>query len=509
MEKTKIIFIAIPLVIYFFDFGETGRFHASRDNQIADLKQKLDEANKRIELLNESSSKARIEAQEKIANLEEDIARLRRELDDRAQASNQDVADWVQRVQGLTARINQLLERYLPYECIKNIQNREFSAAAEKLELLKQNGASTADIVNQVYGGIIENVRLLNDFGKSISDIRLAMLVYGPLVDTLSRNTVNSHIYDFIDLFKSVENKFGFIPIQLLLGQNARETLAVKFKLRKVIKQAGSNILKDVMLNNTITTELNNAMFTIDSDLFFETISDAMEHLYDRMDTKKMFDYLRKFESLSQALDGYRALFYALKNGNNGDLHTEWIVELAFDIVELRKRDNYANVDSNIKDRFERLKEDLPKSLSALAFSRDSNVCLKNVENQEYLYASSIEDNKDRRKVFTSSIKYCTASWTIKRVGGHLSITNVNKNEHLYVSVYFNYRMFTYIANGNVFQNKWKIIPHPSGVRIMNLVYDGISIAAIGDSKVNGVKQDEIRNQNGIWEVEECHLSCP
>lgn len=486
------------MVIFILDFGETGGFQSSRDNQIADLKQKLDKALRTIELLNESGSNARIEAQETISSLERNIAELRRELDDRTQASNRDVTVWEQRVQGLTAQVSQLLERCLPYDCIKNIQNREFRAAAEKLELLKQNEAVTADIVNQVYGGRIENVRLLNDFGKSIGDANLALLVYKPLVDTLSTNTVNIHIDDLIDLFKSVENKAN--------GAQDGKAFTVKMKLRNLIKQAGTKALKDAMLNNQLTTELNKAMLTIDSNLFFEVIVGAMENIYGLIDARKMLDYIKKFESLPQTLDGYTALFNTMKNANRGWPSDE-LVELTFDIKELRKRNNYNSVDWNIRQRFETLKDGMPKSLSALAFSANGNVCLKNAEYDEYLTAAApYQYDKDRREVKTSTTKSCAASWTIERDGGHVSIKNADKNECLFPSRSYHYNsIFTYIPNSHVRQNKWKIIYHQSGVRITNLVKDQ-SIAAYANSNVHGVAPGRSSGLNDIWEMEECNL---
>lgn len=113
-----------------------------------------------------------------------------------------------------------------------------------------------------------------------------------------------------------------------------------------------------------------------------------------------------------------------------------------------------------VRDRFEQLKNKLLPSLSALVFA--SQVCLKNVEFDKYLYAAG--DNSkfgnERRQVFIwkkcERAPFACCEIT-RKYEESSSITNVCRDEYLIYSE-SNDRLFAWIPNEDVSNNKCEIV---------------------------------------------------
>lgn len=470
MKETKLILcVAIAMAVSLFDFGESSNFRP------------------RVSKFNDS-----------------EISTLKRNLNHRncgsiSIISSQKSADR-KRVHELTAQVNDLLKQILTCNCIKKTESSEFAAAEEKLKQFEQNHEMVAYIVNKGHNNRSENIRLLSDFGESLASKQVTIKVYKPLPDTISANTVNNDIDEIIGLLRSMDTKF--------INQSN--------KLRDTIKIVLA-ILTDAIIDNKLTTKLNEELYTVDSKSFYDAITIAMDSIYGKVSTTHILDYIRRFEYLSHGMDGYAALFYQMRK-NSSNLYTDEMVELAFHIQEYQMQANYANVVWAVRGRFEKLRDDLPKSLAALAFS--DSVCIKNVKYNEYLFAGRVTRDSDRRYAFTwkPGNQVCQASWQIKREHGKLTIKNVNHNEYLFFSSYYDdppSGIYTWIPNEYIPQDSWRIESTPDGVRIQNWREKSLYIAAIDQSYQNterryvvAAKEDQRYSRNDHWELEECNFKC-
>lgn len=511
MKATKlIIFTAISLAIFCFDFGEADEFGSN--DHIAELLLKLDAALETIEQLKEYDTKTDIVWHNKITMLQSNIGSLSRELHYRDQISLAKMADWEQRAVNLTRQIDDISVLMLITYCSKYIQNGDFDEAEDKLIGFEANETIVASIVNRVYNGRSKHIRLLNDFGESLKDIELRLKVYKPLAYAIRPNTLSNDMDEIINLALSVDSEINALP---RTDDNIRnEAIAVKNKLRHTIEIVYSEVLKDAILNNKTTANISLAVFHIHPDLFFDAITIAMDSIYGKVPTTHILDYIRRFKHAAQGMDGYAALFYKMKNAN-GNLHTDEMVELAFYIHEYRNRRifirNSRFVLSSIR-RFEKLKDELPKSLSVLAFSK--RVCIKNNQYPEYLFVGA-DTKYDQRYAFTSkrSTPLCQARWKIERKNGKLSIKNAYYNEYLFISN--DNKLFTWIPKyGAIRNSNWRIISTPSGVMLQTMVDESTYITASMDffrqdrRHVIAANADERNGHNDHWELEECDWKC-
>lgn len=542
MKKTTKILLAISMAIFICDSAVSGgSFMRSTDSQIANLKSKLNKAYDTIALLNQSNSDVYSESQQKISILESNIDRLRRELDDRNQNSAQNIAVWEERVQNLTAQLNELSERILPYDCIKNIEAQQFDAAEKKLQVLRQNETIIADIIKRVYSGRMVNLPLLNNFGKSQRDIQMKLMVYKSLANAL-KDTDDGNVLDVVNLVNSVN---GEIINQNNVPNDMKEqAIVVKNKLRDIIIKMAARILWRSMLDNTISSNSivndisNRTLYTVDNDLFFDVMTDVVNNMYGSLNTKRILANIENYIDLRCRMDGFTALFYRMKNENN-IMYSEEMVDLVFHIHTVKRENNYDMVPLMIRNRFEMIKNELPQSLSALAFA--SSVCLKNRGFDEYLYAD--EDTKDRYRrevrTFVNVKQDSKAKWKIERhQDGDLSIKNVKYDEYLcYSTVYALYDLydlsekslwrsfysFTHIPKTNIPENRWRFISTSDGLKIMSmhdkelalLAIDSFHIFSKNPSNVYagakylwgrmGPMEHTWPDQNYLWKVEECN----
>ncbi len=167
---------------------------------------------------------------------------------------------------------------------------------------------------------------------------------------------------------------------------------------------------------------------------------------------------------------------------------------------------------------FEELKSKLPESIKNAVFS--SKVCIKNLYQNEYLYAASSDFNYDdkRRRVFTwipRDKKDGELKWKIEPYGDSYSIMNVGFNEYLYAVLDdLNYdkdrrRVFTWVPGGKDEQSLWRVEPYGDDIYIMNVKSKEYLYAA------DYAKYDDNRRRvftwipgeyirQGTWKIENC-----
>ncbi|WP_264705646.1 ankyrin repeat domain-containing protein [Wolbachia endosymbiont (group A) of Gymnosoma rotundatum] len=292
-------------------------------------------------------------------------------------------------------------------------------------------------------------------------------------------------------------------------------------KLRYSIKSVAKEKLKDGMLHNSYSSvnELANEIYKSDGKLFDDIIKGVINDVYGRVDTKEILSYVRSHNNAGQRISGYVAVFDAMQR--NDDLNNSAIFKLAYSIKEAMSFDKYSSLDSGRKSELERLKNKLPESLRNAVFS--SKVCIKNIYQNEYLYAANSCFNYDsnRRRVFTWILKGALTDkfkWKIKLDGDNFNIVNAEFNENLYAaSDYFNYdndrrMVFTWVSGGGVARDVWMIKPDGNNCSIMNVKLKEHLYAA------DYSKYDKDRRSvftwipggkvtQGVWKIEDCGSS--
>lgn len=518
MQGTQlIIFIGIATAIFCFNFGKSHKFDSSQSEKIAELKEYLNAALETIKQLNEYDNSTLHDPWPLTISMREIIAKeivaLNRELNDRYQINPQKMIEWEQRTEDLTTDVDLIAERMLTTYCIDRLLlDRGFEACEKKLTQFAANETIIENIVSYVYyykfDGRSKNIRLLNDFGQNLNDVQLILEVYKPLADLINANTLNNGIDELIDLALSVDKKI----IRRISADKIRdEGIDVKNKLRDTIKRMLAKVLKDAVFDNEIPANLS-MVYAVDRDLFFDAITLAMDSIYDTVSTTHILDCLKSFEMAAQTIDGYTALFYKMKY-----FHSDEMVELAFHIQEFRKQSissNYSRLVWDLRRRFEKLKYEFPKSLSALAFS--DSVCMRNYQNGEYMVAAKYTDDSDDRRFVLTLDAFTPAdhgTWKIERKNGKLSIKNDFYQEYLFFSKHdvHNYTMFTWRhPKYDINENNWRIISTRTGVKLQSVVDESVYIASSEKLfkedryHVIAAHADETIGRNDHWVLEEC-----
>lgn len=322
--------------------------------------------------------------------------------------------------------------------------------------------------------------------------------------------------YKMIEVVESVKNEI--INQVDTLSNVKRWAKSFVEKLRYSIKSVAKEKLKDGMLHNrySLVNELVNEIYKSDGKLFDDIIKGVINDVYGRVDTKKILSCVRSHGNIAQLISGYVAVFDAMQRNN--DLNNGAVFKLAYYIKETMEMENYRDVHQEKRSELERLKNKLPESVRNAVFS--SKVCIKNIYQNEYLYAadSCFNYDNDRRMVFTwiqKNEKNDKFRWKIRPDGDNFNIVNAEFNENLYASSnYFNYdndrrMVFTWVPGGGVARDVWKIEPDGDNCSIRNVELKEYSYAA------DYGKYDKDRRRvftwipggkvtQGIWRIEDC-----
>ncbi|WP_264336995.1 ankyrin repeat domain-containing protein [Wolbachia endosymbiont (group B) of Chorthippus brunneus] len=291
-------------------------------------------------------------------------------------------------------------------------------------------------------------------------------------------------------------------------------------ELRYSIKSVAQEKLKDGVLHDRYgsVNRLANEIYRSDGKLFDDIIKGVINDVYGKVDTKKILSFVRNHGHIDQLISGYIAVFDAMQK--SGDLNDNVIFKLAYYIKEAMEMENYPNVPLEKRSNLEKLKGRLPESVKNIVFA--SKVCIKNIYQNEYLYAAVDCFNYDteRRRAFTwiPGKNDKQGVWKIQRYGDNFGIVNVEFNEHLYAaSNYFNYdndrrMVFTWIPGGRVTQGVWKIEPNGNECNIRNVEHNEYLYAA-DYAKYDKDKRSVFtwipggKVTQGVWKIEDCGSS--
>ncbi|MGL9761743.1 MAG: ankyrin repeat domain-containing protein [Wolbachia sp.] len=319
---------------------------------------------------------------------------------------------------------------------------------------------------------------------------------------------------DAFKMIKQVEFLKKEVVNQANIPSNAKRLIGSCISsLRDSIKNAGKKMLKDGMLNdlNASTIKLVDGVYNFDKKLFGEAIKEAVNDVYWQVGVEKVLRFIRSHRYIGQFIPGYIAVFDKIPK-NDGAMF-----KLAYYIKETMDMGNYSKVNSEKRSDLERLKNKLPESVKNLVFS--SEVCIKNVKYDEYLYAASYAPyDRYRRRVFTgiSGGRVKADEWKIENSGNGFYIKNIVRGEYLYAAdsyKYDSYRryVFTWHTKGRVGdQSQWKIELDGGNCHIKNVQY-GEYLYAADSYKYDSYRryvftwhtQDRVGDQSR-WKIEDC-----
>ncbi|MFP3016488.1 MAG: ankyrin repeat domain-containing protein [Wolbachia sp.] len=288
------------------------------------------------------------------------------------------------------------------------------------------------------------------------------------------------------DAFKMIK-QVGFLKKEVVnqanIPSNAKRLVeSCISSLRDSIKSAAKKVLKEGILHSrsASTIELIDKVYNFDERLFNEAIKEAVNDTYAGVGIGGILRFIRSHHYIGQFIPGYIAAFDKIPKNDGATF------KLAYYIKETMEMGDYSKVSLEKRSDLERLKNKLPESVRNAVFS--SEVCIKNVEYSEYLYAASYAPyDSERRRVFTgiSGGRVKADEWKIENSGNGFYIKNIVRGEYLYAAKdYFNYdndrrRVFTWIprdVKNDKF--KWEIKPDGNNVYIKNIEHQEYLYAA-------------------------------
>ncbi|KAG4067999.1 hypothetical protein HA402_010685 [Bradysia odoriphaga] len=388
-----------------------GGFVRPGQQQVKELKEKVDELQDQIKLLLESSSANKTSLQNKISVLQDEIKDLKGQLDNSESASTDTINEMDRQIQDLTAQINRLTLRYLPDDCVRDIQQRRFADAEKKLKIIADKD-ETEDIIRRVYTHKEENILLLTDFAKSLTDKATALLIYKYLADEIKSHR-DSEPIKVVILYQSIHQTF---PNPILdtstrgtveeasrsLMRTAREMIELKFTndiFNKDRCKAGLSFAINMALR---------AVIEYSHDLFIELINNIVSEVYaEKFDD--IFECVSGSEFFELRIVALSATFYKMKKVDK--LYKPEVFKLAAHIRDTMNAGSYAGVLLNVREYFGKVKTSLPTVVVNIMFS--TKVCIKNTEYDHYLFASSSVSG-NQRKVFIKSGLDNEAYWKLE-----------------------------------------------------------------------------------------------
>ncbi|QMV46176.1 hypothetical protein HC358_03815 [Wolbachia pipientis] len=311
-----------------------------------------------------------------------------------------------------------------------------------------------------------------------------------------------------------------------------------KSKISSMVKSIVKKDLEDSILNNSpLATSTTNGICNLDKKLCGEAMKEAVNGVYEKVDTKKMLRLIHDCSSITQSVQGYVAVFDAMQRKN--DLNNNAVFKLAYYVKEIMEKDNCRSLHPEERSNLEELKSKLPESVKNVVFS--SEVCIKNVKFNEYLYAVDFESNRElklstsdenRRQVFTwgagekpTEHGIQQGLWEIGLDGYNLYIKNVGYHgEYLYAALdSLNYdkvrrKVFTWTPQTKDSQSAWKAEPYGDNVYIMNVKQNEYLYAAEFKRSDNDGRRRHVftwipqtKDSQFVWKVEDCgstHKGC-
>ncbi len=340
-------------------------------------------------------------------------------------------------------------------------------------------------------------------------------------ISALSRTLQNNLLLSGYD--RDVINQCS----ELMMNEENNQQSKVSSMVKSIIKMDLEN---SMLSNSPLTNSLTNGICNLDKKLCGEAMKEAVNDVYEKVDTKKMLRFIHDCSSITQSVQGYVAVFDAMQK--KSDLNNNAVFKLAYYVKEIMEKDNCRSLRPEERSHLEELKSKLPESVKNVVFS--SKVCIKNVKFNEYLYAVDFESNRElklsaddtnRRQVFTwgpgtkpTEHGIQQGLWKIEPDGYNLYIKNVGyHSEYLYAALdSLNYdearrRVFAWTPKTKDSQSVWKVEPYGDNVYIMNIKQNEYLYAT--DFKRNDADEKrryvftwipQTKDSQFVWKVEDC-----
>jgi len=419
----------------FPNLGDGGFVPPDR-KKIEELKEKVDELENQIKILTESSSADKTTLKNKIVLLQEDIKALKDQLANSESATTDKINEMARQMQDLTEEIKRLTIRYLPDDCVRDIQAKRFAEAEKKLKIIAEED-ELVDIFDRVYTRQEENIPLLDELANSLNDKNISILIYKYLAGEVKSHR-DSDVMKVMRLYESMNQIFPS-PIGDSSIKDTVETTSRKFmNLLKDMTQSKFtyDIFNGDFCKASTTSDVNYVLHAIGKfsrEMFMQLIDNIVLEIYgDRLD--EIFECISSSEFVELRIVASSVIFLKLRK--KSQLDKPVVFKLAACIKGTMDLGNYVNVAPAVKDDFEKVKIGLPKVVVNIVFS--SKVCVKNLRNNEYLYATDYLKDSERRYVYTwmkdTEKRFDQAYWKFEmQKDYYFRIKNHKFNEYMHL----------------------------------------------------------------------------
>ncbi|XP_062708861.1 uncharacterized protein LOC134288333 [Aedes albopictus] len=514
--------------------GDDGFTRPPPGTTVTNLENEMKKMKEDIDKLLQSAN-ITAEDKERLSGLEDTVKKLQKLIDDQRLELEQKIENLQSLVEVLLATIDTLrielddvkrkalLEeedeklRRLPSECIEAIKSHDFTTAVSKLQEIEKDSTINM-IVNRVYDHHVSNFDLILQFAEVVNVKQRSFLVYKALGYEMEINEHRDPI-KMIELIKRLRNVI--INNQNTSAQTKRDAQSFENSLQNSIKIVSKEKLKHALLNDVYETNdikiLSNSVYGISDKLFGSLITEVVNEIYGRMDTKKLLKYLSIHSYIQQSIPGYAAVFNKIRNSNNDTLFN-----IAYCIKNAMTASTYASLDSENKSTLDQIRNSLPKSVRNAAFA--TKVCIENKKYPKNLFASGkYFHDRLRRMVFTwmphdkREDRVNEDKWNLIRTGESFYFFNVAHQEYMYApSEYDEYKegnerrkVFTWAADESFESCKWNMEPIGDDVYIKNVVRSEYLYTS-NTNKHENVNQKVftwipgVPVDNGVWTIVDC-----
>ncbi|XP_062543389.1 uncharacterized protein LOC134210950 [Armigeres subalbatus] len=503
-------------------------------DKVKELENEMKKMKEDIRKLLETSSLSE-EDRSRLARLESSVEILQKLLDAQRLQSREKMEELEKMIQGLIGTIKILMREIdelknraaandeekklngLPLECIAAVKSHDFVTAERKLQEINDDSRINM-IVNKVYEYQQSNFDLVLKFGDSISDKHRSLLIFKALNYELLSNG-HKDAQRMIKLIESLRK--GILNQPSSSSQLKQETQVFENELINSLKPVVKEKLKNGMLNNYYETNveittLSNSVYRISAELFRNLLTEVVNEVYGRIDTKRLLFYVRSHTFLEQTISGYDAVFRKIRYSNNDSLFS-----LAYYVKDAIASTNYARLDAYSKSTLNNIKNSLPVSVRNAVFS--SKVCIVNVKYPKNLYASGkYLHDRPRRHVFTAmpgnnEVGNQEDRWTLKRENDYFFIYNVAHREYMYSpSDYKDFKqgkdrrkVFTWTAGDSFDSCRWYIEPFGDNVEIKSVerseyLYTSNTYTHKRYNQKMFTWIPKAPVGNGLWKIEDC-----
>lgn len=284
----------------------------------------------------------------------------------------------------------------------------------------------------------LDMIKLLFEMIKAKDNSSLKMIKE---IDSLRRKIINqqnipSNVRSFVDSYVS----------------DAVQTVAKE--LRDNVSMHGC----------TAITEFGDKIYNFNKELFKEIIKEFISVVYGKtLNSDEILECINSYHHTEEKIYSYIALLDKMKSKNH--LSNNTVFKLAYNVKEI--------IESGEKYDLREVKNRLPGCVRNVVFP--SEVCIRNVEYDEYLHPSNIKVTDNRRVIETVGYSYAKdkVTWKIGFENQGFYIRNIN-GEYLYAADYGQYdderrSVFTWIGGNRVKNDEWNIVPKGDICYLVNI----------------------------------------